>query len=180
MAYDKVVDSTVLENGLSSIANAIRGKSGASDTLSFPAGFVGAISGLSTSGIKATTGTLTLADDTKQYTLNHGLGEVPVLFALSLRTDVNTLTEKSNMVIGGFGYSGSRGMQYFMYTNPAYYNRAWNSFGQGIEYAWFSGTTACFCAATADSIMLAGENTYKLVGGATYDWIAVGSGVFSA
>ena len=179
MAYDKAVDSTVLENGLSSIADTIRAKSGASDTLSFPTGFVSAISGLSTSGIKATAGTLTLADDTGQYTLNHGLGEVPVLFALSLRTDVNTLTEKSNMVIGGFGYSGSSGMQYFMYTNPAYYNRAWNVFKFGIESTWFSGMTACFCSATADSIMLAGQNTYKLVGGATYDWIAVGSGVFS-
>ena len=51
MAYDKVVDSTVLENGLSSIADAIREKGNLGDPLAspltFPSGFVSAIEGLS-------------------------------------------------------------------------------------------------------------------------------------
>ena len=54
MAYDKVVDSTVLENGLSSIADAIREKGGLGDQLAspltFPSGFVSAIEGLSGGG----------------------------------------------------------------------------------------------------------------------------------
>lgn len=54
MAYDKVVDSTVLENGLSSIADAIREKGNLVDPLmsplTFPSGFVSAIEGLSGGG----------------------------------------------------------------------------------------------------------------------------------
>ena len=54
MAYDKVVDSTVLENGLSSIADAIREKGNLGDPLmsplTFPSGFVSAIEGLSGGG----------------------------------------------------------------------------------------------------------------------------------
>ena len=50
MAYDKVVDSTVLENGLTQIADAIRAKTGTGGTLTFPSGFVSAIEGLSGGG----------------------------------------------------------------------------------------------------------------------------------
>ena len=55
MAYDKVVDSTVLENGLSSIADAIREKGELGDQLAspltFPSGFVSAIEGLSVGSV---------------------------------------------------------------------------------------------------------------------------------
>ena len=47
MAYDKVVDSTVLNAGLTQIAGAIRAKTGTGGTLAFPSGFVSAIEGLS-------------------------------------------------------------------------------------------------------------------------------------
>ena len=47
MAYDKVVDSTVLNARLTQIANAIRAKTGTGGTLAFPSGFVSAIEGLS-------------------------------------------------------------------------------------------------------------------------------------
>lgn len=54
MAYDKAVDSTVLENGLSAIADAIREKGELGDPftspLTFPSGFVSAIEGLSGGG----------------------------------------------------------------------------------------------------------------------------------
>lgn len=43
MALDKLVDSAQLDTDLTSVANAIRQKSGASGTLAFPAGFVSAI-----------------------------------------------------------------------------------------------------------------------------------------
>ena len=43
MAYDKVVDSAVLDAGLTSVADAIREKGGTSASLSFPQGFVDAI-----------------------------------------------------------------------------------------------------------------------------------------
>ena len=47
MAYDKVVDSTVLNAGLTQIAGAIRAKTGTGGTLAFPSGFVSAIESLS-------------------------------------------------------------------------------------------------------------------------------------
>ena len=50
MAYDKVVDSTVLNAGLTQIASAIRAKTGTGGTLAFPSGFVSAIEGLSGGG----------------------------------------------------------------------------------------------------------------------------------
>ena len=50
MAYDKVVDSTVLNAGLTQIASAIRAKTGTGGTLTFPSGFVSAIEGLSGGG----------------------------------------------------------------------------------------------------------------------------------
>ena len=52
MAYDKVVDSTSLDEGLTNIANKIREKSGTTGTLSFPQGFVLAIDNVG--GDKAT------------------------------------------------------------------------------------------------------------------------------
>ena len=46
MAYDKVVDSSVLDAGLGDIADAIRAKGGTSADLTFPSGFVSAIQGI--------------------------------------------------------------------------------------------------------------------------------------
>lgn len=50
MAYDKVVDSTVLDNGLTAIAGAVRTKGGTSAALSFPTGIVNAINALPSGG----------------------------------------------------------------------------------------------------------------------------------
>ena len=50
MAYDKVVDSASLDAGLSSVANAIRKKSGTENGLTFPDGFVSAIEQIAVGG----------------------------------------------------------------------------------------------------------------------------------
>lgn len=54
MAVDKLVDSTQLEADLTSIANAIRSKSGGRESLAFPAGFVSEIGEIETGGITPT------------------------------------------------------------------------------------------------------------------------------
>ena len=51
MAYDKIVDGVQLDANLTSIANAIRGKSGTSAQILFPDGFVTAINELETVGV---------------------------------------------------------------------------------------------------------------------------------
>lgn len=48
MAYDKIVDSAALDNGLTQIADAIRAKGGTSAALAFPNGMANAISAITT------------------------------------------------------------------------------------------------------------------------------------
>lgn len=68
MAVDKLVDSSQLDSDLTSVANAIRAKSGGSSPLAFPAGFVSDIGNISGGGdpnenlIKRATNTLTRVD----------------------------------------------------------------------------------------------------------------------
>lgn len=50
MAVDKLVDSTQLDNDLTSVANAIRTKGGTSAQLAFPDGFVSAVEAIPTGG----------------------------------------------------------------------------------------------------------------------------------
>lgn len=53
MSYDKVIDSAFLEDGLSAIADKIREKSGSTDNLVFPNGFVSAVDGIEGGGGEA-------------------------------------------------------------------------------------------------------------------------------
>lgn len=57
MAVDKLVDSTQLDSDLTSVANAIRAKSGGSSQLAFPAGFVSEIQAIPSGG-----GSITIDD----------------------------------------------------------------------------------------------------------------------
>lgn len=50
MAVDKLVDSTQLDSDLTSVANAIRAKSGGSSSLAFPSGFVSEIQAIPSGG----------------------------------------------------------------------------------------------------------------------------------
>lgn len=84
MAYDKAIDSSVLDSNLLSIANAIREKAGLSDNFAFPQGFVEAISGISSGGdIKIATGSyVPSTEDDIKLEVEHGLGVVPNFFWL--------------------------------------------------------------------------------------------------
>lgn len=88
MSADKLVDSTQLDSDLTSVANAIRAKSGGSSQLAFPAGFVSEIQAIPSGGglpegISAfTTGTFTVASAVNGYTITHGLGAIPKVFVV--------------------------------------------------------------------------------------------------
>ena len=79
MAYDKVVDSTVLNAGLKSIADAIREKAGTSGNLAFPTAMAEAIAAIEAGGGDPTviTGTFTPSESLKEYTITHNLGKKP-------------------------------------------------------------------------------------------------------
>ena len=69
MAFDKVVDSAALDTQLTSIADAIRAKTGGSDSLVFPDGFLQAIAAIEAGGGSGggqafQCGTVVSADDT--------------------------------------------------------------------------------------------------------------------
>lgn len=63
MAYDKVIDSSVLDANLESVANAIRTKGGTSANLAFPTGFVNAISAIEAGGGNVEKREITFASD---------------------------------------------------------------------------------------------------------------------
>lgn len=94
MAYDKVVDSAALDAQLTSIADAIRAKTGGSDSLVFPDGFSQAIAAIEaggSGGAKIATGTVVPAND-NSITIEHGLGEVPNVFFWCTTDFVNHTT----------------------------------------------------------------------------------------
>lgn len=67
MSVDKLVDSTQLDSDLTSVANAIRAKSGGSSQLAFPAGFVSEIGNIPSGG------------GTTVYTSSTGLFYTPIM-----------------------------------------------------------------------------------------------------
>lgn len=74
MALDKLVDSTQLDTGLTSVANAIRAKGGTSAQLAFPAEFVQAIEAIETGGgvqapFKIASGKIIVASNTQKIVL---------------------------------------------------------------------------------------------------------------
>lgn len=176
MAYDKVVDSTVLNAGLTQIAGAIRAKTGTGGTLTFPSGFVSAIEGLSV-GIKATAGTFTVAQHTNNYQLAHGLG-VPSLFFFGTDTSHIAFHGSSTYLIGAYGFSHAACQYKIRVTPDATEDKLYVFFNQ---YAiTTSDNQSSLAGATSSHITLA-HGSYQpiLYAGVTYYWIAVGSGVFS-
>lgn len=62
MAFDKVVDSAVLDAGMKSVADAIRAKAGTTDLLAWPDGFKAAVEGIQTGGGGGSTSDVVMKD----------------------------------------------------------------------------------------------------------------------
>ena len=77
MAIDSLVDSTYLNNGLTSICNAVRGKTGGSAQLAFPTEIVTAIDGLIANSIHL----------------------APVLYAVNCKGDSSRVTSMSTEIL---------------------------------------------------------------------------------
>jgi len=80
MAVDKLVDSTQLDAGLTSVANAIRTKGGTSADLAFPAGFVSAVNAIPTGGSPTGTKQISITENgTTTYDVtNYASAEITV------------------------------------------------------------------------------------------------------
>lgn len=103
MAYDKVVDSAVLDAGLKQIADAIREKGGTSGNLAFPAAMAEAIAAIeSGGGVPMNIGTITPAAETNLLTVEHGLGKTPQNFMIMLTPGFSGTADKQLM--RGYGF----------------------------------------------------------------------------
>ena len=100
MALDKVVDSAALDAEMTSVANAIRAKTGNAATLAWPDGFATAIAGITGGGVIGLAydmGEFVLDADTKGLnppSIPHNLGEVPE-FILVWTDDFAGLSEEN-------------------------------------------------------------------------------------
>ncbi len=110
MAVDKLVDSTQLDSDLTSIANAIRAKSGGSSQLAFPAGFVSEIGSIPSGGgqtvYTSSTGLLytpTMTIDVSMENPNTGLVFATALNRFGTMSELVdlTLTGKMRIVASG-------------------------------------------------------------------------------
>lgn len=112
MAYDKAVDSTQLDAGLTEIANAIRTKGGTEAQLTFPGGFASAIQAIPTGrdGVDIViTSTITNAIEFSNALANSG---APAQYFFAIKTYQNG-TPASNQAICGAAINATRiGIRY--------------------------------------------------------------------
>lgn len=80
MSVDKLVDSSQLDADLTSVANAIRAKSGGSSQLAFPAGFVSAVQAIPTGGTPTGTKQISITQNgtTTEDVANYANAEITV------------------------------------------------------------------------------------------------------
>lgn len=170
MAYDKVVDSAVLNAGLTQIANAIREKAGTSDSLAFPAAMAEAIAAIEAGGgtfdfselggvNTAISGTFSVANTISSRVLvARGLYGITPKFAVLYTEDAYTdttnykplvivqahITEETGFVLGLW----TKDLTSFTtiatsYLKPFLFNATKNvSTSQYYDFDYVAGTTA--------------------------------------
>lgn len=113
MAIDKAVDSSVLDAGLTKIADAIREKVGTSDTMEFPDGLAEAIAAIGAGvagNYEATgdfelsgslSGTFTVSTDATSYDINlASIDTIPKIVLYYTQDDASQVSSKSGIVAG--------------------------------------------------------------------------------
>lgn len=115
MAYDKVVDSSVLDAGLKQIADAIREKGGTSDNLAFPTAMAEAIAAIEAWGgnIRIETGSVTFAEDQYGYRF---LEEKPDVFILYSANEEKPIYSSVQGVVAMVRKLSGRRMWHFGYN----------------------------------------------------------------
>ena len=144
MSVDKLVDSAQLDSDLTSVANAIRAKSGGSGQLAFPAGFVSEISNIPSGGgtelqsdffvihkETITAGANTVTNTQNHYNYLNGAKSIPgTVFAFSLHKKDSYVYNEIG--VGTTIYSpSSNGKSCYRYRSGwqqvAYYNSGYDA-----------------------------------------------------
>lgn len=136
------------------------------------------ITSIEAGGINATAGTITVSSDVNNYELTHNLGEVPKLFFIGMIDKFSDLafTGKKYLLVSAHGFSDAKA-QYRISANArdSSANAVFREYG--INAITYNHTSLSH--ADEKTIRIADSaGTYKLIAGATYYWVAVGSGVF--
>lgn len=150
MAYDKVVDSSVLDGNLTSIANAIRAKSGVSDDLSFPDGMVNAITAIRIGKSGTTT----------SPTFDTGLSNIDALY-ISKQGEVDaTGLLAVTYHVNGIGSS-------YIYCSD---------YSSGAtSYVYVPSESATYLSITGGTVSWTGTDASVFISNATYSWVAIGT-----
>lgn len=166
---------TRIESAKTAIATAIAGKGVTVPDGTLLDGMAPLIESIE-AGINATGGTITVSSDVDDYVLTHGLGEVPKFFVIGMMEEFSTLLSKTYILIGAFGFSDVSS-QYRISASST------SSAPTGIfKAAAISATNnirQSIISANEETITVAySGSSLNLIAGATYYWVAVGSGVF--
>lgn len=177
MANYKIVDSDQLDADLSLVAGAIRNKSGTSDNLVFPTGFVSAVNAISSNGgnnglpigiTALASGTHTCATDPLGVLkIRHGLDVTPnffVIFAEGQLLDYSDFYYYTSLQFGlAQAYTDSSPQSYFKvlrYGDPTTFRQMTN---YGSSLSDFADDEGFF---------VYNSTTYGLKAGVTYRWFA--------
>lgn len=178
MAYDKLVDSAVLDSNLTAVADAIRAKGGTSGTMEFPDGFVSAVQGIQAGGGADTilgreymSGSFTLAEDT---TSNYEITDLTPFFdGASCNTVGLMFRERTSR-------ESNIGMWCAVYQ-PKYKGNAVSGVSVGYAYSSETGSSAVKNGGLKE--IVSGMETSKLVAlftsdhpgfaGETYSWLVL-------
>lgn len=136
------------------------------------------ITSIEAGGINATAGTITVSSDVNNYELTHNLSEVPKLFFIGMidKFSDTAFTGKKHLLVSAYGFSDAKA-QYRISANArdSGANAVFREYG--INAITYNHTSLSH--ADEKTICIADNaGTYKLIAGATYYWVAVGSGVF--
>lgn len=128
------------------------------------------------SGINATAGTITVSSDVNDYVLTHGLGEVPKFFVIGMIENSASLSGKTYIMVGAYGFSDAKS-QYRISASSA--SNAPTGVFKGAAINSTNNLKQSLAKANEETITVAwSSGSNKLIAGATYYWVAVGSGVF--
>jgi hypothetical protein len=176
MAYDKVVDSSVLDAGLKQIADAIREKGGTSDNLAFPQAMADAIAAIEAGGggdVIVETGSITTAADSSDGTpitfdLSGNPGVRPDIFVW-LKTPSTSYTKNDSFVAQLVIYNhetNNDGRDLFKVYSYGYNNSSSTSFAP-----WLVKNTTIDVEIDKGAINVKSQSV--LIKASTYTWIAI-------
>lgn len=127
-------------------------------------------------GINATAGTITVSSDVENYVLTHGLGEVPKFFFIGMMGNYSKLSNKKYILISAYGFSDAD-IQYRMTTRSN--ENSPSGALKTVAITNPNNAKQSLAQANEETIMVAySVASSMLIAGATYCWLAVGSGVF--